>query len=203
MVKKRGKLIAIEGIDQAGKRTQAHLLVRDIRKAGILASVWNFPNYTTPLGKHLKAYLNGKIHLDFHSTHLLYAANKWEVADGLIHRLERGETAIVNRYTPSNLAYGVAHGLPRSWLVSLEEGLPKPSVVVVLDIPPRTSQGRKKTNRDIHEVDLAYLNKVRRQYLHLAARYSWKIVDGQQDPETVRRLVWMKVVAVLLGRKRV
>jgi dTMP kinase len=197
MVKKGGRLIAIEGIDQAGKRTQSYYLAADIRKVGVRASVWNFPDYTTPLGKQLKAYLQGRVHLDLHSVHLLYAANKWEVADDLRRRLERGEVAIVNRYSPSNIAYGIAHGLAHSWLVSLEEGLPQPNLVVVLDIPPRISAWRKKTRRDAHEVDLKYLEKVRRQYLQLAARYGWKIIDGQQDPETVRRLVRARVTQVL------
>jgi len=197
LVRKRGRLIAIEGIDQAGKKTQALLLAAEIRKAGVVVSVWNFPDYSTSIGKQLGAYLQGKIRLDLHSVHLLYAANKWEVADDLRCRLERGEEVIVNRYSPSNLAYGVAHGLHRDWLVSLEEGLPKPNVVIVLDIPPRVSAGRKRTRRDVHEVDLAYLKNVRRQYLQLGSRYRWKIVDGRQDPATVRRLVWMEVAPVL------
>lgn len=115
----------------------------------------------------------------------------------MVRRIRRGETIIVNRYTPSNLAYGLAHGLPGSWLVSLEEGLPKPDGVVVLDVSPRTSLWRKRRGRDVHEGDLAYLNRVRRVYLRLAERYGWKIVDGGGDPETVRRLVWVKVAPIL------
>jgi dTMP kinase len=178
MPRKRGRLIAIEGIDQAGKRTQANFLAAKIRRTGRRVSVWNFPDYTTPLGKQLKAYLAGKIRLDAHAVHLLYAANKWEVAAELVRRIRRGEVIIVNRYTPSNIAYGLAHGLPGRWLVSLEKGLPKPDRVVVLDISPRTSLWRKRRGRDVHESDLVYLDRVRRRYLHLAERYGWNMVDG-------------------------
>jgi len=188
--KKRGLLIAIEGIDQAGKRTQASLLAKKIRSLGLPVSVWSFPDYTTPLGRQLKAYLAGKIQLDLHSVHLLYAANKWELAGELAHRIERGGVVIVNRYSASNLAYGIAHGLPPAWLNSLEEGLPKPDVVVVLDVTSRTSFIRKSQERDLHEGDLTYLRRVRRAYLRLARKYRWKIVDGQYDSETVRGLVW-------------
>ena len=190
MRKKRGLLIAIEGIDQAGKRTQASLLAKKIRNLGLPVSVWSFPDYTTPLGRQLKAYLAGKIQLDLHSIHLLYAANKWELSGELANRIRRGGVVIVNRYSPSNLAYGIAHGLSRAWLNSLEEGLPKPDVVVVLDVSPRTSFNRKIRERDLHESDLAYLKSVRRAYLRLARKYRWKIVDGQYDSETVRGLVW-------------
>ena len=190
MRKKRGLLIAIEGIDQAGKRTQASLLAKKIRNLGLPVSVWSFPDYTTPLGRQLKAYLAGKIQLDLHSIHLLYAANKWELSGELANRIRRGGVVIVNRYSPSNLAYGIAHGLSRAWLNSIEEGLPKPDVVVVLDVSPRTSFNRKIRERDLHESDLTYLKSVRRAYLRLARKYRWKIVDGQYDSETVRGLVW-------------
>ena len=195
--KKRGRLIAVEGIDQAGKRTQAHLLAVEIRKMELPVSVWNFPDYTTPLGKELKAYLAGEIRLDLHSVHLLYAANKWEVASELVDRIGRGRIVIVNRYSPSNLAYGVAHGLASAWLSSLEEGLPKPDVVVVLDVTPRTSFARKVRRRDLHEGDLTYLRRVRGAYLRLARRYGWKVVDGQHDSATVQELVWSQVYRFL------
>jgi dTMP kinase len=194
---RRGRLVAIEGIDQAGKRTQANFLAVSLRKGGRRVSVWDFPDYRTPLGKQLKAYLGGRIRLDVRSLHLLYAANKWEVAAELVRRIRRGEVVIVNRYTPSNIAYGLAHGLPGGWLISLEEGLPKPDKVVVLDVSPRTSLWRKRRGRDVHEGDLAYLNSVRREYLRLAKRYGWETVDGRGDPETVRRMVWAKLAPTL------
>jgi len=197
MVRRRGRLIAIEGIDQAGKRTQSNLLAAKLRELGKPVSVWNFPDYTTPLGKQLRAYLRGSIRLDLHAVHLLYAANKWEVAVKLASRIERGEFAIVNRYTPSNLAYGVAHGLPRSWLVTLEEGLLKPDVVVVVDVSPRISLLRKRKGRDVHESDIVYLKRVRKAYLSLAKVYGWDVVDGRGDAEKVRGLVWARVKPVI------
>jgi len=193
----RGRIIAIEGIDQAGKRTQANLLAAKLKRTGNRVSVWNFPDYTTPLGKQLRAYLRGSVHLDPHAVHLLYAANKWEAADKLASSIEGGKVAIVNRYTPSNLAYGIAHGLPRDWLLALEEGLPKPDLVVVLDVSPRISQQRKRRGRDVHETDLTYLNEVRRAYISLAKRYEWSVVDGRGDVQKVRESVWARVTTAL------
>jgi dTMP kinase len=197
MRKIRGRLIAVEGIDQAGKKTQAGLLARNLRERGKRVSVWSFPDYTTTLGKQLKSYLERRIQLEMHTVHLLYAANKWEVAQELIENLVQGVDIIVNRYSPSNLAYGLAHGLPHDWLRSLEEGLPTPNMVVVLDIPPRMSLDRKRRGRDVHEGDLAYLSRVRKEYLRLAKRYGWRVVDGAQDLQTVQRLVWKKVASLV------
>lgn len=81
----------------------------------------------------------------------------------------------------------------------MEDGLPKPDLVVLLDIPPGLSRRRKSKGRDVHEGDLAYLTRVRREYLHLARKFRWKIVDGHLDPEVVRNLVWAKVTPKLHG----
>ena len=197
MTRRGGRLIAIEGIDQAGKRTQAYLLAAKLKREGNPASVWNFPDYTTPLGKQLKAYLKGSLRLDLHSIHLLYAANKWEVAEKLRTTIEGGKNVVVNRYTPSNLAYGLAHGLSRPWLSAIEEGLPKPNLVIVLDVSPQISQQRKRRGRDVHESDLTYLNKVRRAYRSLAKEYDWIIIDGEAGRDQVRRLIWKRVARIL------
>ncbi len=186
----RGRLIAIEGIDQSGKRTQAILLARELRRRGYHTSVWNFPDYATPLGRQLKAYLAGRSRLNYRAVHLLYAANRWARVEELNNELRRGRNIIVNRYSPSNLAYGIAHGLPLEWLITLENGLPKPDAVFVLKITPHTSFGRKKKRRDVHEGDRKYLSKVRAAYLHLARKYGWKVIDGDQDPSIVHSELW-------------
>lgn len=197
-----GKLIAIEGIDQSGKRTQTQLLARRLRTEGFSCSVLNFPDYGTPIGRQLKAYLRGKNRLDMRAVHLLYAANKWEKEAEIRREIKRGRILIVNRYTPSNLAYGVAHGLAVGWLWALEKDLPDANAVMILDVAPRTSFRRKSRLRDVHEGDLAYLKKVRNAYKSLARKYGWSIVDGQRAPADVHSEMWREVSTVLGRRKR-
>lgn len=197
MKKKRGRLIALEGIDQAGKRTQASLLARKLSIRGYATSIWSFPDYKTPLGRQLKVYLAGRRKLDYHSVHLLYAANKWEQASKLQNQIREGANIIVNRYSPSNMAYGVAHGLPLAWLSSLEEGLPKPDVVFVLDINPTISFKRKTRRRDVHERDLEYLRNVRRAYIRLATKYGWKVVNANESFDNVHSELWAEVSNLL------
>lgn len=197
MRRRQGKLIVIEGIDQSGKKTQTQLLARKIRTMGFACSIWSFPDYTTSLGRQLRNYLTGKRRFDFRTAHLLYAANKWERASSITREIDRGRVLIVNRYAPSNVAYGVAHGLPLNWLQSLETGLPEPDLVILLDVSPKASFKRKIRFRDVHEENLAYLNRVRRVYLRLAKRYRWAVIDGEQDPQTVHREVWRQVLPTL------
>ncbi|MBI2139182.1 hypothetical protein HYU13_06335 [Candidatus Woesearchaeota archaeon] len=73
---------------------------------------------------------------------------------------------------------------------SLDQGLPEPGVVVLLDITPKTSLARKRVERDIHERDLSYLEKVRGEYLELAKEGDWVVVNGEKSIEQVSGGVW-------------
>ena len=199
MTADRGWLVAIEGIDQAGKKTQSQLLAKHLRRSGYSVSVWEFPDYSTRLGKQLKSYLVGRDRLDLHAVHLLYSANRWEVAEKLQREISKGTSVVVNRYWPSNLAYGIAHGLSSKWLASLDDGLPKPDLVIILDIPPHKSLERKRKGRDVHEGNLVYLRNVRNKYLQLARKYHWIIVNGARDTKTVQSEV-RDVVTRRLGQ---
>jgi dTMP kinase len=196
-----GKLIVVDGIDQSGKKTQTLMLARKIQKLGYHTSIWSFPDYATPLGRQLKLYLAGRIRFDFHAVHLLYAANKWENAASISRETELGHIVIVNRYTPSNLAYGIAHGLSPNWLEPLETDLPKPDLTLILDVSPEVSFKRKRHLRDVHEENLSYLHKVRDIYLRLAKKHRWRIIDAEDDTETVNQQLW-KYVQPFLRRHR-
>jgi len=193
-----GQLIVIDGIDQSGKKTQAELLARKVRDQGFSCVIWSFPTYQTLLGRRLKAYLAGKERPDLHVVHLLYAANKWEVAAKINEQRARGTVVIANRYTPSNLAYGTAHGLSLNWLTTLEADLPKPNRIFILDVPVRVSFGRKIRKRDIHEEDATYLKRVRRMYLRLATQHNWTVINGKSTPLMVHSQIW-NFVAKSLG----
>lgn len=192
-----GRIIAIDGIDQSGKRTQAQLLAESLHLRARSNKLVSFPDYSTPVGRQLKAYLSGKSKLDYHAVHLLYAANKWEKVNEIRYQISLGGFVVINRYTPSNLAYGVVHGLDIKWLYDLERDLPKPDIVFILDVSPKTSSSRKKSFRDVHEGDLEYLRKVRNAYLRLARRYKWKVIDAEQKIDVVRSILWEYVDRLL------
>jgi dTMP kinase len=115
----------------------------------------------------------------------------------LFRSIDLGHVAIVNRYTPSNLAYGVAHGLSLNWLEPLEVDLPRANLVLVLDVSPKASFRRKKKLRDVHEGDLSYLREVRNVYLRLAKKYRWKVIDGERDPKAVNLELWRHALPIL------
>ena len=124
---------------------------------------------------------------------MLYSLNRWENQELISNLVARSDFVIADRYTPSNLAYGVSRGLRLDWLQGLDKGLPTPNLVIVLDVPVRSSFNRKTKNRDLHERDERFLNEVKRTYRALASRLGWKIVDGTRLSEEVQATIWKMV----------
>lgn len=105
----RGAFIVIEGLDRAGKSTQVARLSEALASNGA-ATVLKFPDRTTPIGKLLNSYLaDSSTKLDDRAVHLLFAANRWEVAEKIRREvLEEGKVVIADRYAWSGVAYSRA-----------------------------------------------------------------------------------------------
>lgn len=190
---KKGLLIAIEGIDQSGKRTQSNLLAQRLKDMGFKVRELSFPVYTTKIGKEVKASLEGRRSYPPQLTHLLLSANRWEMKEKLEKWLRNGYVVIVNRYMYSNFAYGTSKGLDLDWLMALDKGIPEADVVILLDVSPKTSFMRKRKRRDAHERDLGLLSKVREEYLRLASSFGWLIIDGEASIKKVHQELWERV----------
>jgi dTMP kinase len=187
-------LIAVEGIDQSGKKTQTELLVKKLKGKGISTIKISFPDYETPVGQLIKKILSNEIQVSFEVKHMLYSANKWELKPKIEELIEQKYTIVFDRYYQSNWAYGLANNLAIDWLESLDRDLPHTNLTIVLDLPPNVSLKRKEQNRDIHEKDLEYLLRVRKCFIKLANENKWVIVDGNQPINIVHDLIW-KIVS--------
>ena len=180
---RKGKIIVIEGIDKAGKTTQANLLLRKFKSKCVK---FDFPDYTTPIGKEIKQFLDGKRVYSDQVKMMLLSANRWEKKTEIDRAIAKGTTIIMNRYYQSNLVYGVSKGLELDWLVALDEGLPKADLVVVIDIKTNTLVKRSRNDiTDTFEQDLDLIRNVRRNYKMLANKFNWHIIDGEDTVNIV------------------
>lgn len=182
-------IIVIEGGDQAGKKTQSELLARALKKRKIKTKIFSFPDYTTPIGKEIHKFLHGKRKFPPQVIHCLLAANRWEKVEELKKADSENSFLIMNRYSQSNLVYGVANGLSLEWLKNLDAGLPKADLVIVLDVSQRESFSRKKINRDKFEKDVTFANKISKTYKKLAKKFRWQIVDATGTKEQVHQSI--------------
>lgn len=192
-------LIAFEGIDQSGKKTQARLLLEKLQELGHKVNMISFPDYSTPLGREIKAFLKGEKVYDPRIRQLLYAGNRWERKSRIVGWLKKGRIVIADRYIPSGLAYGMANGLDLDWMIELEKGLPEPDLVIVINVSLETAFSRK-AKRDFYEKDVKFLKKVRGSYLKLAKKFGWTVVDGEKRIEEVHKEIWRKALEYLRAR---
>ena len=192
-----GKLIAVEGIDQAGKRTVCERLVDELSAAGLTVELTGFPDDGTPIGEEIQRFLAGERSYPAHVRQLLFAANRWERAEQLRAWLSSGTAVVVDRYVASGLAYGAALGLAHDWMECVERDLPRADLTILLDIPPELSLARKSEQRDLYEAEIDVLRQARGVYLRLADRpaTAWRTIDGTTDRETV----WSAVFAAVRG----
>jgi len=111
---------------------------------------------------------------------------------------EKNSVLIMNRYYHSNLVYGLANGMNQKWLESLDEGLPKADLVILLDVTQKESFRRQKTHRDKFEKNEEFLNKISKIYRIIAKKKHWKIIDASKSKEEVH-LEIMKTFSKKLG----
>ena len=178
----KGKIIVFEGIDKAGKTTQAKLLEK---KLGSKCVRIDFPDYSTPVGKEIRQFLDGNRNYPDEVKMMLLSANRWEKKGEIEKMVSKGTTVIMNRYYQSNLVYGISKGLKLDWLLSLDKGLPKADLVIVIDIRPKTLASRSKNVVDTFEKDLELIRRVKKNYRILANKFNWRTVEGEKSVDEV------------------
>ena len=178
-------LIAIEGLDQSGKATQAQLLRDQLRQDGTRARLVSFPDYGTSIGEEIARALQGEREYGPEVMQLLYIANRYERKADLERWLNGGLAVVCDRYVASSVAYGEAQGLDVDWLTQMQRLLPASDLTILLDIAPELAVERKATGRDRYERDLSLLGRVRDSYVRQAQQPGWVRVDGDRAKDDV------------------
>jgi len=198
----RGAVIAFEGIDQAGKLTQARLLAERFRAAGTACELLHYPDYETPIGRILEQALCEGLPLDARARTMLFAANRWEKDAQVRRHVEAGGVVLIDRYSASNIVYGLSQGYERAWLEALEDGLVPADVTLFVDIPAAESARRKQAGRDDFERNTSLLEEARRNYLSMSEEQDWLVVDGTQTVERVAQSILAGVTTRLQKQGR-
>jgi dTMP kinase len=195
----RGKLIAFEGIDGSGKRTQMEMLARAFEARGIPVARISFPRYDGFFGQMVGRFLNGEFGaletVDPHFSALLYAGDRLEAKPEIEAALGRGRIVLADRYVGSNLAHQGAR-VPKTrrreflkWLERLEYDiydLPREDRIVYLRVPATQAQrlvtkkpAREYTRkrRDLQESNLAHLKAASEVYDRLSEQPRWVRIE--------------------------
>lgn len=163
-----GLLVAIEGIDGAGKSTLAARLRAGLEQAGVAVLVSKEPT-AGPWGMRLReSAATGRLG-PIDEVKFLLRDRLQHVAEVIRPALERGEIVILDRYYPSMVAYQGALGYPIDRLLDTNKFAPAPDLLLVLDVDPRTGLERIRARGDApnHFETLATLQRSRDIFLAL------------------------------------
>jgi dTMP kinase len=207
-----GAIVAVEGLDGAGKATLVAALARAARRRGATVATRAFPRYDADVHAELAAEALhgglGDVAGSVHAMALLFALDRRAAADDLRAAAADADVVLVDRYVASNAAYGAARrgedadGDFVRWIAALEVGrfgVPTPDAHVLVRVPPETAAQRvveraaadPGRTRDGYEADAALQGRCAAVYDGLAAASwlaPWFVVDpgeasDPRDPE--------------------
>lgn len=142
-----GFLIAIEGIDGAGKTTLAAHLAAQLGHGGTRVHLTKEPT-RGPWGTRLReSAATGRLRPE-EEAELLLRDRRDHVEQLIAPALARGECVILDRYFPSMVAYQGAAGLDPADLLHANDFAPRPDVLLLLDLSPQEGLARIRARGD-------------------------------------------------------
>ncbi len=146
----RGRFVALEGVEGAGKSTQARMLGEWLEACGIPFTLTREPG-GTDVGEAIRHVVQDRPELSVppETELLLYlAARAAFVQEVALPVLERGELLIADRFSLSTYAYqGYGRGLDLEEVRRIDRfasGGLAPDVYIVLDLPVEEGKARQK-----------------------------------------------------------
>jgi dTMP kinase len=199
-------LIAIEGLDGAGKRTLTQGLLRAFGEAGRSVTTMAFPRYGQSVHADLASEAlhggHGDLTTSVYAMALLFALDRAGAIDEIASACSAHEVVLLDRYVASNAAYSAARlhqdaaGEVVSWVSDLEYGrfgLPTPDHQIFLGVPVELAAQRAKQRalneadraRDAYERDAELQQRTGAVYSELAAANwngPWSVITADADP---------------------
>lgn len=217
------RFVVIEGLDGSGKSTQLKLLREHLEKEGISYKYLHFPRleegvYGALIARFLRGEMGLNDQVDPYLVALIFAGDRAEASSMIRSWMEEGNLVIVDRYVYSNIAFQCAkisgddeRKQLRDWILDFEfqlNKLPEPDLNLLLHVPieftrqqlekARAGDDRDylKGERDIHEEDLGFQERVMKEYLSLQQHVNdLKLIDctdglgKMQAPESISELI--------------
>lgn len=201
------ELIIIEGTDACGKATQTKCLKDYFHSNNKNVATIDYPAYESEGSIFVRDYLSGKYAdtatgVSAKQASLFYALDRYkDLKTGVFKEALKSDIILANRYTTSNAIFQAAKLDSEkekidfcSWLFDLEYsilGLPKPTNVILLSLPIEVTQSLllqrysgNESCKDLHESDIALLNKARETSLFLANYYNWHVINCYNNSES-------------------
>ncbi len=202
-----GLFVTFEGIEGAGKTTQAKLLTDALAARGLPVELVREPG-ATPLGEAIRRLLLDPqaVICPAAETLLFLAARAQNVADRIWPALEQGATVVCDRFSDSTLAYqGYARNVSIEAIRTLTEfstGGLWPDLTILLDVDVNVGLTRQQERNRMEDEPVAFHEMVRLGYLQEAQREPsrFAVLDASQDSQTLHSRI-LDIVLKRIGGK--
>ena len=194
--------IVLEGIDKAGKTTQAELLKHYLIKQNNLAIISSEPTEGV-IGKLIRKAMQNPVFMmkdkekfDQQMAYLFAADRHYHLyneVDGVYKLIKQDHCHVIaTRYYFSSLAYNTNNQEEFDFVYGLNKRFPNPDVVIYLDIPLDVALCRleKVTNKEVYETQ-EKLQQVKDNYEQIFHSYDGKIlrIDAQDSREQIHKQI--------------
>ncbi len=185
----RGKFITIEGVEGAGKTTNIPFIQRLIA-AKIPDVIHTREPGGTETGEAIREILiSTELPAMHHDTELLlmFAARAEHIRIVIEPTLSAGKWVLCDRFTDASYAYqGGGRGIPVQRIAELEnwvQGELRPDYTLLFDVDANTGLSRARSRGEtdrFEEEDIEFFNRVRQQYLTMAAEnpQRYRVIDA-------------------------
>ncbi len=180
-------LIAVEGIDGAGKTTISKHIAEILKRKGYDVVVLKEPTD----GKYGRQIRSSDKRLSPERELELFILDRNEdVKNNILPALRAGKAVVMDRYYYSNIAYQSAVGLSGEEIRRMNEEIaPKPDLTILLDVDPEIALRRIASRGKLTPFEeLEYLKKVRENFLKYADDVT-VVVDASKPLENVKEEV--------------
>lgn len=171
---KKGKFIAIYGINNIGKSTQCKILMENLKKNGHDAVYLKYPVYSIePTGTYINNVLRnsgGVQGIGEDQLQMWYTLNRYQFEPELKEMLAAGKIVVAEDYTATGLAWGSAKGASLDWLMEMNKYLLKEDLAIYLK-GKRNIQAREENH--IHESNDDLVEACQFIYDNLAVKFGW------------------------------
>ncbi len=196
----KGILIVIEGIDGAGKSTQARRLEASLREEGHPTLLTREPT-EGPWGQRIRKIIKtGREGIRPEEEYKWFVQDRKEHVEKVIRpALREGKVVILDRYYFSTMAYQGALGLDPVLIRKESEAFaPIPDLAIILDLSPETAISRIEKNRGErpnHFEGKSYLVRVREIFQAISGPHVHHLDANVPEDLLARRIrtLWLEI----------
>lgn len=207
-----GKLIVVEGSDGSGRSTQIRMLVDWLEASGH-ATVQVGLKRSNLVSEQLEQAKQGNI-LSTRTMSLFYATDfADQLENTILPALKAGFMVLADRYIYTLMVRDMVRGMGEEWLRNLYGIAMVPDAVFYLKVDPANLMQRifQKTfaldywesgmdlglSRDMFDSFLQYQERCANYFEKIQSIYNFTIVDGNQPPAAINRILREKIVSIL------